>query len=190
LQQAFGAHTSLSVGYFGHHGIHELVVNPSANAWRFGSRPTGRCTDSIPDCAPDPRFSRAMELDTKAVSNYNGMVISFQHRVSGWSNGLFQANYTYGHALDEVSNGWQISGIVFARSGLPHTVLDILAPADLVQKNYYSTLYAVLVKSIGSTPAIAGGGRWGLYKMAHLFESCLKWSREIVAWVSVTQISS
>jgi hypothetical protein len=33
------------------------------------------------------------------------MVISFQHRLSRWSQGLFQINYTYGHALDEVSNG-------------------------------------------------------------------------------------
>ena len=28
LQQAFGADTSLSIGYTGHHGIHELVLNP------------------------------------------------------------------------------------------------------------------------------------------------------------------
>jgi hypothetical protein len=33
------------------------------------------------------------------------MVVSFQHRFSGWSQGLFQANYTYSHAFDEVSNG-------------------------------------------------------------------------------------
>jgi hypothetical protein len=33
------------------------------------------------------------------------MVVSFEHRFSGWGNGLFQANYTYSHALDEVSNG-------------------------------------------------------------------------------------
>lgn len=220
LEQAFGTHTSLSVGYFGHHGIHELVTNPSANAWGFGSLPAGRCTDPIPDCAPDPRFSRALTLDTKAVSNYNGMVVSFQHRFGRWSQGIFQANYTYGHALDEVSNGgvfpfsnwnrqpftpfpqdpnnlpgaygpadydvrhsfngryvwelpiktvllghgpdflangWQISGTVFARTGLPYTVLDILAPADLVQKNYFSTLYAVPVGPIGPTSSCGKG---------------------------------
>jgi len=105
LQHAFGAHTSLSVGYFGHHGIHELVQNPSANAWGFGSLPEGRCTDPIPDCAPDPRFSEVLEFNTKAISNYNGMVVSFQHRFTRWSEGVLQANYTYGHALDEVSNG-------------------------------------------------------------------------------------
>jgi len=33
------------------------------------------------------------------------MVVSFQHRFSRWGQGLIQANYTYGHAFDEVSNG-------------------------------------------------------------------------------------
>jgi hypothetical protein len=220
LQQAFGVDTSLSLGYFGHHGIHELVPNPSANAWGFGTLPPGRCADPVPDCAPDPRFSEVLELDTKGISNYNGMVISFQHRFSRWSQGLFQANYTYSHALDEVSNGgtapfsnwarqpftvtpqdpnnlrgaygpadydvrhslnanyvwelpikaalgghgpdflvggWQVSGTIFMRTGLPYTVLDILPPADLISKNYFSILYAVPVRPLGSNPPCGKG---------------------------------
>jgi hypothetical protein len=35
------------------------------------------------------------------------MVVSFRRRFTGFGNGLFQANYTYGHALDEVSDGGQ-----------------------------------------------------------------------------------
>lgn len=104
-QQGFGADTSVSIGYFGHHGIHELVQNPSANAYGFGSLPASLCTSPrVPPCA-DPRFSEVTQITTNAVSNYNGMVVSFQHRFSGWGQGLFQANYTYGHAFDEVSNG-------------------------------------------------------------------------------------
>jgi hypothetical protein len=220
LQQVFGAHTSLSVGYFGHHGIHELVLNPSANAWGFGTLPAGRCTDPVPDCAPDPRFSEVQQLDTKGISNYNGMVVTFEHRFSRWSQGLLHANYTYGHAFDEVSNGgtapfsnwarqpftvnpqdpnnlrgayspadydvrhsfngsyvwelpvkaamrghgpnflvngWQISGAIFARTGLPYTVLDIFPPADLVAKNYFSLLYAVPVAPLGANPPCGKG---------------------------------
>ena len=220
LQQAFGTHSSLSVGYFGHHGIHEFVQNPSANAWGFGTLPAGRCIDAVPDCAPDPRFSEVLEYATKAVSNYNGMVISFQHRFSWWSQGMFQANYTYGHALDEVSNGglapfsnwfrmpftaspqdpnnlrgaygpadydvrhslngsyvweipvkaalrrhgpdvlvngWQVSGTVFARTGLPYTVLDVLPPPDLAKKNYFSLLYAVPVGPLGPSTSCGEG---------------------------------
>ena len=225
LQQAFGAHTSLSVGYFGHHGIHELVLNPSANAWGFGTLPAGRCTDPVPDCAPDPRFSEVQQLDTKGISNYNGLVASFQHRFSRWSQGLFQANYTYGHAFDEVSNGgtapfsnwarqpftvspqdpnnlrgaygsadydvrhsfnanyvwelpvkaafggrgpdslvsgWQVSGTLFWRTGLPYTVSDIFPPPDLVKKNYFSLLYGVPVRPLGDSPPCGKGAAFPL----------------------------
>ena len=196
------------------------MQNTNANAWGFGSLPAGRCTDPIPDCAPDPRFSEVVEFDTKAVSNYNGLVVSFQHRFSHWSQGLFQANYTYSHALDEVSNGgfqpfsnwarlpfsvtpqdpnnlrgaygpadydvrhsfnasyvwelpvraalgghgpdvlvkgWQVSGTIFWRTGLPYTILDIFGPPDLVAKNYFSLLYGVPVRPLGTNPSCGEG---------------------------------
>jgi hypothetical protein len=104
-QQTFGAATSLTIGYFGNHGIHELVLNPNANAFGFGSFPARVCSSPpVLPCA-DPRFGRVTQVDTDAVSNYNGMVVSFEHRFTHWGQGLFQANYTYGHALDEISNG-------------------------------------------------------------------------------------
>jgi hypothetical protein len=104
-QQALGVNSSASVGYFGNHGIHEMVVNPSANAYGFGSLPAAQCTrPPVPPCA-DARFSRVTQINTNAVSNYNGMVISFKHQFTRWTQGVFQANYTYGHAFDEVSNG-------------------------------------------------------------------------------------
>ena len=105
LQQALGIHSSINVGYFGYHGIHELVQNPSANAFGFGSLPPSPCTSPpVPPCA-DPRFSGVTTSSTVAISNYNGIVASFQHRISRWTPGLFQINYTFGHALDEISNG-------------------------------------------------------------------------------------
>jgi hypothetical protein len=33
------------------------------------------------------------------------LVVSFKHQFTRWTQGVFQANYTYGHAFDEVSNG-------------------------------------------------------------------------------------
>src|SRR5215472_16573570 len=180
----------------------------------------GRCNDAVPDCAPDPRFSAVTEFDTKAVSNYHGLIVSGQHRLRAWGQGLLQANYTYSHALDEVSNGgtapfsnwarqpfsifpldpnnlrgsygpadydvrhsfnasyvwqvpvkaivgghgpnvlikgWQVSGTVFARTGLPYTVLDIFPPPDLVQKNYFGILYGVPVRPLGPSPPCGKG---------------------------------
>ncbi len=161
----------------------------------------------VPPCA-DPRFSGVTELQTNAVSNYNGMVVSFEHRFTRWTQGLFQVNYAYGKALDEVSNGglfsftfassgnpqdpnnlrgaygpaeydvrhslnanyvwevpvkaalrghgwdslvkgWQISGTIFARTGLPYTVFDFSESGNLQQNNYFGALYAVPVGPLG-----------------------------------------
>jgi len=107
VQQRFGARTSLTLGYYGNHGIHEFVQNPSANAFGFGPFPATVCASPpVPPCG-DPRFAGVTEYTTPGVSNYNGLVVSFRRRFTGFGNGLFQVNYTYGHALDEVSNGGQ-----------------------------------------------------------------------------------
>jgi Carboxypeptidase regulatory-like domain len=104
-QQSFGASTSLTVGYFGNRGIHELVQNPNANAFGFGTLPSAVCTTPLVLPCADPRFGGVTEFQTNAISNYNGMVVSVEQRFSRWGSGMFQVNYTYGHALDEVSNG-------------------------------------------------------------------------------------
>jgi Carboxypeptidase regulatory-like domain len=120
VQQSLGASASLTVSYFGNHGIHELVQNPNANAFGFGSLPPALCTTPyVPPCA-DPRFGGVTELQTNAVSNYNGMVVSFEQRFTRIGGGLYQVNYTYGHALDEVSNG----GLSFFTGG------DTISPQD------------------------------------------------------------
>ena len=118
VQQAFGAATSMRIGYFGNHGLHEMIQNQSANAFGFGTLPPVLCTSPpVPPCA-DPRFGRVHQYTSAGVSNYNGMVVSFQHRFTGWSTGIFQANYTYGHAFDEVSNGG-LAQFAFGSSVVP-----------------------------------------------------------------------
>jgi hypothetical protein len=104
-QQNFGRSTSLTIGYFGNHGIHEYVQNPNANAHGFGSYPAEPC--GSPPVAPcfDSRFGPVWQYETDAISNYNGMVVSFEQRFNRWGSGMLRINYTYGHALDEVSNG-------------------------------------------------------------------------------------
>jgi hypothetical protein len=105
IQRSFGEGTSLSVAYFGHQGIYELIQDPNVNAFGFGSLPAAQCASPpVPPCA-DPRFSGVTQVETNAVSNYNGMLISFKHRFRHWGSGVLQANYTYGRAFDEVSNG-------------------------------------------------------------------------------------
>ena len=208
-QQSFGASTSLTIGYFGNHGIHELANNGNANAYGFGSFPQAKCTSAPVKPCYDARFGQVTEFETNAVSNYNGMVVSFEQRITRWGSGLVQVNYTYGHALDEVSNGgygffaygsslvaqdqnnlrgsygpadydirhsmnancvwelplkaalgghgpdsllkgWQVSGTVFARTGLPYTVIDQAEAGNLaVSNNFSGVIYSVPVAPLG-----------------------------------------
>ncbi|PYL80177.1 MAG: hypothetical protein DMF21_09895 [Verrucomicrobia bacterium] len=142
-QQAFGAKMTTSIGYFGHHGIHELVVNPSANAFGFGSFPAGPCSSPpVPPCS-DPRFAQVTQYSTNAVSNYHGVVFSLRRQFSGLGNGLIQFNYTYGHALDEVSNGGLFGftggGSVYPQD--PNNLRGAYGPAEYDVRHSFNANY-------------------------------------------------
>jgi len=158
VQQAFGANTTLTIGYYGNHGLHEVVQNISANAFStpsfdFGPLSAkGLCTSPpVPPCA-DPAFGQVTELTFVGVSNYNGLVASFQHRFTRWGQGIFQANYTYGHALDEVSNGsvyqFSFSSSVFPQD--PHNIRGSYGNADYDVRHSFNANYVweVPVKSV------------------------------------------
>ena len=123
-QQGIAGKTSVSLGYFGHHGIHELVSNPNANAYGFGSLPAAQCSNPpVPPCS-DPRFGEVDEWASRAISNYNGVVASFRREFQGWGDGLIQVNYTFGHGLDEVSNNG-IWGFTQGSSNSPQNPSDL-----------------------------------------------------------------
>jgi Carboxypeptidase regulatory-like domain len=143
IQQAFGADTSATLGYYGNHGIHELVLNPSANAFGFGSFPANVClSPPVPPCA-DPRFGQVYELNSFAVSNYNGVVASFEHRFTRWAQGLIQVNYMYGHGLDEVSDGsfgdFTSNGVVFPQD--PNNVRGSYGPSEYDVRHSFNANY-------------------------------------------------
>jgi hypothetical protein len=113
LQQGFGRRMTASIGYVGNHGIFEPVQNASQNAFcnlpGFGPSPS--CTQQLGIAAPfaglpvlpmDQRFGTITEVQSIGVSNYNGMTASLTGKFSSLQ---LQANYTWSHALDEVSNG-------------------------------------------------------------------------------------
>jgi hypothetical protein len=94
IQHTFGSHTVVSANYVGNHGYDGLVQNPDLNGFGFGS---------LPAEAPDPRVSRVNFLYNGSVSNYNGVTFSIQENQWHGLSGRF--NYTYSHALDDLSNG-------------------------------------------------------------------------------------
>jgi len=213
VQQALGASSSLSVGYVGNHGIHEVVQNNSLNAFcdptagsPFNTLCPAGAFAGLPTTAPDPRFGTATQYESAGVSNFNGLNVNFQHHFTGWSSGVFSANYLWSHAFDISSNGgltaipfgingagvvsiatpqnpnnirgnygpedydvrhnftanyvwevpvrralrghgsaalvegWQVSGTIFARSGLPFTVVDSATTSTLTAQGYGSIL--------------------------------------------------
>jgi hypothetical protein len=97
IQKGFGPNDSIDIGYFGNHGVHLPILDNGLNAFGFGSLPAAPVTNQL---------GVLQEAISEGVSNYNGVVASYKHRFSGWAgSGVFQLNYTYSHAFDEISNG-------------------------------------------------------------------------------------
>ncbi len=107
----------------------------------------------LPAAPPDPRFATVTELTTAGVSNYNGLTLSFNRRVT--SGLLVTANYTYGHAMDMVSNG----GITLFDNITNTSILAALRPSNL-WANYrnadYDVRQSIVAGYVWNTPRIAG----------------------------------
>jgi hypothetical protein len=107
VQQGFGTRNAFTMSYVGNHGIHIPVLFAGLNA--FCSPPTvsgAGCSAGfvgLPATVPDPRFATVSELRSVGLSNYNGLVTSYRRILD---HGVqVQANYSWSHSIDEVSNG-------------------------------------------------------------------------------------
>lgn len=98
VERSFGAKTALTLQYVGNHGIWQQINNDGINAYS----PT--LFVGLPSAPMDSRFLQVTESSVGYNSNYNGLVVSFLRRLSALQ---FQLNYTWSHALDDVSNGGQ-----------------------------------------------------------------------------------
>lgn len=202
IQQGFGSKTSLTLKYVGNHGIWENIPNAGVNAYCDTTCLTSLGFTSfagLPGAPTDPRFGTVTENSSGYTSNYNGLTVTLQRRISALQ---FQLNYTWSHALDYVSNqgvvvepfnfntngsilspqnpfnvrqnmygnadydvrhylslnyvyttpknvlhgflggalaGWTVAGTLFARTGLPFTVIDSGTGATLNGFNYGTT---------------------------------------------------
>jgi hypothetical protein len=145
IQQDIGWNTFLSLNYVGNHGIFEPVQNAGLNAfWPTGQfladgvtpNPFPNGFGGLPTTTPDPRFGTITQIQSNAVSNYNGLVTSLRHN---FNHGLrFQANYTWSHALDEISNG----GLLQFNAGTNPSVLFPVNPNNL-RANYGNADYDI-----------------------------------------------
>jgi Carboxypeptidase regulatory-like domain/TonB dependent receptor len=90
-----------SANYVGNHGSKLFLRNFGLNAYCDLANCGGFA--GLPTSSPDPRFGRITQYQSSGISNYDGITVSVRRR---FSHGfLFNFNYSYGHALDEISNG-------------------------------------------------------------------------------------
>ena len=124
VEESLGAKMLLTVNYQGMHGTHLPLANFGINGYcapvAGGPCPNGFA--GLPASAPNPAFGTIEQYTNSGISNYNGLTISLQRRLSA---GLtFNLNYTWSHNLDDVSNG----GIANEYYAANATNLSITAP--------------------------------------------------------------
>lgn len=124
VERRLNSKTVLSANYVGNRGYDELVQYPYLNGYGFGG---------LPAAPIDTRVKSVTQLTNTGASNYNGVTLSLQEQVSSSFSGRF--NYTYAHALDDVSNG----GIL--PYSLANSILFQISPYSLRSLNYSNSDY-------------------------------------------------
>ncbi|MCU1303923.1 MAG: hypothetical protein JWQ87_4207 [Candidatus Sulfotelmatobacter sp.] len=134
IQQALGTKTSVSINYVGNHGYDEFVNNAFENSYFTGNANT-TTFGALATSRPDDHFGVVTQLGNPGTSNYHGLTGSVTRRFTAGFTGSF--NYTWSHALDDVSNG----GV------LPYSFndsfLNQINPAGLRSLNYSNADYDV-----------------------------------------------
>lgn len=148
VQQGIGRRMVASLGYVGNHGIHEPVQNAGQNAFCD----LANCAPQLGITAPfaglpiaplDQRFGTVTEIQDEGVSNYNGMTASLTVRFSQLQ---IQGNYTWSHALDEISNGGflpfsQSTNFSLVNQQNPFNLRQNYGNADYDARQYFSMNY-------------------------------------------------
>jgi len=138
LEQALGDKASLTLSYVGNHGINIPITNPYLNS--FAPFTGFNATQ------PTTAFGTVSQVYSGGVSNYNGLSATYNQRVTyGFT---VQANYTWSHALDDVSNAG--STAVFNADTSPSIAYQLnpsclrcnnYGNADYDVRNYFSASY-------------------------------------------------
>jgi hypothetical protein len=154
IQHELGKGNAFQVSYVGNHGYHEPVENAALNAFGAAPFPANPPTGSSP---AESAFGTITEVRSPASSNYNGLIASFLHR--GKSLNL-QFNYTWSHALDEISNGGILpfsSGSSITSQINPYDLAHNYGNADYDIRNYFNGNYLYNLPHFGGPQMLTGG---------------------------------
>jgi len=154
IQHSFGARTVVSANYVGNRGYDETYLDPYLNAFGFGR---------LPATVPDPRVASVVQVQNGAVSNYHGLTLSVEQRP--WHGLSGHLNYTYSHALDDVSNGGRNPYNFYVSTGdaSPYSIHNAYGAADYDARHNLtaSYIYQLPFKS-GNRLLDAAIGGWQL----------------------------
>jgi hypothetical protein len=143
VQQQLSHNMVLNLNYSGNHGIHLPLADEGLN----GYCPPATCPGGfagLPAAPANPALGTVIQYLGGGISNYNGFTVSLQRRLA--QGILFTLNYTWSHALDELSNGgianepFSIGGTVRSVSWLenPFNARANYGDADYDVRNYFS----------------------------------------------------
>ncbi len=129
VQRQLSQSTALTVNYVGNSSGEIPYANQFANAYdEFGIYPGVK---GIPESAPDPNYGQVSQVQSGGKANYEGLQVTLRKEFSHSFAGHF--NYTWSHALDDVSNGG-VTGFI------QDSVLSQLTPGSL-STNYGNADY-------------------------------------------------
>jgi hypothetical protein len=160
IQQQIAQSTVLILNYVGNHGIHI----PYANAWLNAYDEYGVfASPIIPQAPPNVNYGEVTQYQTGANSSYNGLNVSIRHQFT--KAFTMHANYTWGHALDEVSNGgaFAYGSESLTTQILPGSLKGSYGNADYDVRHNFNMDYAYTPKINTSNKALklaANGWQW------------------------------
>ena len=93
IEQQFGAHSTLTVGYQHLRGLH-LIISVNQNV------PTCVASGNNNGCRPNATYANNSQYSPRADSHYDGLHVSFVERPVRW--GSVRVSYTDSKALDNV----------------------------------------------------------------------------------------
>jgi hypothetical protein len=134
LQHSLSPSTTASLNYVGNYGYGEGGI-----AYGY---PNGFGFAGLPASVPDTRVNAVIQAITSGISNYNGLTASLRQSI--WKGFTGRLNFTWSHALDEVSNGG------FSPYSLNNSIYSQLDPNCLRCLNYSSADYDVRIYVSGS----------------------------------------
>jgi hypothetical protein len=156
--------TVVSLSYVGNHGYHEPVENAGVNAFGVNNGSPG--FDGItpinftglPTTVPNGSFSAVTEVSNGAVSNYNGFLVGVSRHTKSQ---MINFNYSWSHALDEISNGGILGfgtfGSNFLSPANPNNLKQNYGNADYDVRQNFTASYVYTMPYYGGPKLLTDG---------------------------------